>query len=442
MGFNGQAPGPPVESKMAWVWLASGGTVGALCDANVNCGTGGGPVMKPPGVSRFAGDPWLVTDRLGHLVYMNMALGNDGQTKYIVAGISLDGGRTIRRTVIVNENKCNDGEEDQPAAAFDTTVNPPELWVVWRHRGKGAKFGACFRHGHLNLSTAGVDWALASTGLDEASPVTLPRSDDLYGIGAVTVQAGDGAATIVSSGSDNVLGAVCPGTSSTGGVTWFSTTTTDGGLSWHPSVAIMTTSLFEVCTASDLLQASIRDFAFVRDDAGRYYAALNNAATEITVWQSEDQGAHWRLPARATVPAGTRSMWFPTLASAAGGHVALSYYATDSTDKAAAPFITATHDSRDPSAWEPPVALAPFVPIRTSRDPRLREPRLFGDYMGMAAFPMESCTDPAPPMSEGGSPGAVAFYVPVWTDITRDTIPPTPFFAEPSFAVVARVPPP
>ncbi len=80
----------------------------------------------------------------------------DMSVNRIAAGNSVDGGTSFENVVLVNDDQCTNGVQDLPYATFDTTTQPPTLWVVWRHKG-GNVFGGCIRHGTLDLTSGPPD---------------------------------------------------------------------------------------------------------------------------------------------------------------------------------------------------------------------------------------------------------------------------------------------
>lgn len=108
------------------------------------------------GMTAWHGDPQVVADGEGNVVYVAMADTDAGfsNAQFIVAALSTDGGKSFTQTILVNESNlgsCESGanDEDQPSADFDLTTpstSARKLSVVWRHHGSGG-WGACFRRG-------------------------------------------------------------------------------------------------------------------------------------------------------------------------------------------------------------------------------------------------------------------------------------------------------
>jgi hypothetical protein len=145
------------------------------------------------------GQPSLASDGHGNVVYAMRASDKVGTINRIAAGISTDGGTSFENVVLVNDDQCTNGTQDMPYATFDTTTQPPTLWVVWRHKGGGV-FGGCIRHGTLDLTTGPPDGCAGGHlpvihWLDPGQDVD--KMDHDFGIGGnsqggLIVQAGDG----------------------------------------------------------------------------------------------------------------------------------------------------------------------------------------------------------------------------------------------------------
>ncbi len=116
------------------------------------------------------------------------------------------------------------------------------------------------------------------------------------------VQAGDGAVVVVYSGQGNAP-KFC--TASTTHVSWGAVTTWDYGKHWShnpDSSWIFDAHNYSFCVLSGVVgqggnpsfNVGIRDFGFVRDGRGRYYAAVHDTKATIRLFQSNDDGIHWR----------------------------------------------------------------------------------------------------------------------------------------------------
>jgi len=118
------------------------------------------------------------------------------------------------------------------------------------------------------------------------------------------IQAGDGAATVVYSGNDQVP-RFCT-TTDVKRMSWGSVTTFDGGQHWTSSSPsfFITSNNYRWCvldnkttgTPNDTpsFTTGLRDFGFARASNGRYYAAVHDTRSTIRIFESADKGGHWR----------------------------------------------------------------------------------------------------------------------------------------------------
>src|SRR5262245_15716043 len=146
-----------------WNWSQDHGANWTNCNnLNASCNGDGGTFQFDSGT--FANwfmqgsDQTLVADKLGHVAWVSLADNNSCAkgAKGVVAMVSSDGGKTFDfpHAVLVNDNTCSNGCQDQPDAAFDYSTSPPTLVISWRHAGAGSGTanGACTRRYFIDAS--------------------------------------------------------------------------------------------------------------------------------------------------------------------------------------------------------------------------------------------------------------------------------------------------
>ncbi len=282
----------------------------------------------------------------------------------------------------VNQGHCDDGVQDQPAAAFDTTVFPPRLWVAWRHNGSGGTYGACVQYFDID--------PIARAVIPSPNPPQEVQNLDrtpFYGVGGLIVRAQNSRVSLVYSNSDHHWD--CP-TSPDKEMKWFSVSSDDAGVSWTPSNLIRDTTTFAPCLAANNMSNEMRTFGFINDSSGDYYVALPVAKDQIEVWRSTTQGDSW-LPGPVWTTfarGGSGSRAQPFLASDGASRLGLMYYETDTaTDTRVTPRLVAATNAAS-GFWDPPQAAGSSFVIDTAAGPcsqNTQQCRTLGDYAGIAA---------------------------------------------------------
>lgn len=217
--------GPPPET-LSWFWS----TVcnGALYSKRWDVSMAGSAdclskTVLPSPTPTLLGSPSVAADGRGNVVYVGLADTdfNPNTAERVVAMISIDGGQHFNNMVYVNDDNgdsCNAGQQDLPHATFDTTVFPPTLYVVWRHKNSG-HYGGCIRHGIIQsssiLNDAGcpipqsfISWEGGQNGNGKSKSIANMKQSCTglgcsVGQGGLMVQAGDGAVTVMYSGTDS-----------------------------------------------------------------------------------------------------------------------------------------------------------------------------------------------------------------------------------------------
>lgn len=383
------------------------------CNLTTGCGPGGGavpPATDGMGITQtgWVSDPFLASTRINPdvVAYTSLANSNASGTNpnMVVAAISFDGGITFGTNIYVNSGKCGDGTQDQQAAAFDTTIYPPRLWVVWRWNSKGT-YGACSRYFDIDPVAQMV---LPSPPAQEVQ--NLDRTP-FYGVGGLLVRGQNGRVTVVYSNSDHHYD--CP-TTPDKEMKWESVSSDDTGISWHPSVLIRDSMTFAPCQAANNMSNYMRTFGFINDNLGDYYVALPTAKATVEVWRSTDQGNSWGSGAIKTITGGAGSRIYPFLASDGASRIAIHYYSTDlATDTRITPIFEGAINAPN-GAWDPETAVGPTFPIDTAAGPCTQNTpqcRTLGDYVGIAAKPY--------------TVRGVKTYLPAWTQFPpgRPSIP-------------------
>lgn len=371
------------------------------------CGPGGGDVPRASNVSgtvqQLAGpagwqsDPYLATTRInfapsGRDIVTYTALANSGvaQLQMIVTAISFDGGVTFPFNLYVNDSfgsgtGCDDGIQDQPAAAFDTTVFPPRLWVTWRHNGSGGTYGACTQF--IDIDPNALTIKLGGTSSQPPQNVQNLDRTPFYGVGGLVVRAQNGRVTIVYSNSDHHYNCPSPPTNE---MKWESVSSDTAGVTWTPSTLIRDSMTFAPCLMNNNYVNEIRSHGFINDATGDYYAALPVGKDTIEVWRSTDQGNTWGPAPVLTIPArsGNGSRAKPWLASDGAARLGLFWYESDtSTDMRVTPTFRAARNATT-GLWDAQAAAGAVFLIDTASGPcnmNTEQCRTLGDYAGMAA---------------------------------------------------------
>lgn len=382
----------------SWSWSQDGATWNPCGSTRPGCGGPGATVPNAPGAVFFLGDSAIAADPSQPQVVVATNLANSPNSTVadrVVASLSFDGGRTFRSTVQVADDDCANGRQDQQAMAFDPTTVPATLWVTWRHAGSDT-YGACVRGGTVNVAMSRIDWLGPSQEVEN-----LDRTP-FYGVGGLTVQAGDQAVTVVYSNTDH---AFFDG-SSDKQVRWFSVTSFNNGIDWGPSHEIYDSHGFEWAIFNNQHVNALRAFGFARDLGGDYWVALQDSRESIRVFHSADLGSSWTQVANPRFP--SRELLFPALAADSVGQVGLSFHVSDSSGNNYSRWFVGGQGSFDPTSWSLPrqisavQAAPPGTPGGTSFQNTSLSRRL-GDYDGMTAV------DPTQFPSGG------ATFVPAWT---------------------------
>lgn len=329
---NTGAPGPDTlvmgynvsNTAQGWAWSDDQGhTWNPRSTSSIDAGAG----------TIIRSDPVMVADHLGNVVFVDQFIsaasqakapdGGLGVTDQDIAMVSNDGGRTFKsdHLAIVNDGAtCADGIQDQPAAAFDYTTTPPTLWVAFRHRGGagGSLYGACVRRGFINPAIGNrITW------LEDAFEVQNFHGEDGTGIGAILIQAGDGAVTVVYTNTDATPNNCSPAAPPTS-LNSFATealTSFDNGHTWQTKSRLFHTDngpTWAACVLNSKVQmgASIRNFGYVRAPDGTHYVIAQYSQWQARLFKSRLQGA-----GSNSNTDGAWSEWCPGTATADGGPV-------------------------------------------------------------------------------------------------------------------------
>jgi hypothetical protein len=359
------------------------------------CGPGGGPVPLATGVrsgqnisqQTWAGDPVMASTRGAYgpndiVALVNMATSNYPGTNIddmIVVALSFDGGLTFSQTIYANQGHCNDGSQDQPAIAFDTSNFPPRLLVTWRYNAHPGQpdnsYGACTQFFDIDPNTHQV---FGQPQLPQE--VQNLNRQPFRGVGGLAIQGLNGRISIVYSNTDYVPG--CP--SSPIDVGFYHVSSDNGGLTWSQSVLIRDATTFAPCVANNSVAQSQRVFGFVQDSL-YYHAAFPVSKTSIEVFSSSNKGNTWQL--KKTISGGNiGSRFFVSLASDATDRVAASYYETDAqTDTGIIPMIDGATSVLN-NVWNGETTTGPSF----LTDPGCIPCRTLGDYAGIASKPRQS----------------------------------------------------
>jgi hypothetical protein len=452
---------PHRRSEMGWAWSDRPNNANSWTTCNAeggdpNCvsgqepGSGPGalgpdPSQLPQGwnFNNFDADPRVLTDGKGNVVFVNIAEffvdANLDTRKEIMASLSRTGGMSFDFTTMVSDSadmevKCAANAQrppecaclsqavDHPDATFDTTLDRPELWVVWRSKPfePAATYGLCTRKGHIDDS--GIVWDTDPT------PNNYIDRDPFRGAGAAHIQAGNGAVTLLYETTDKQV--LCPDTGFAD-VHYDVAVNTDGvGVVWSNQVLVESPTV-QHCLVNATVEENDDNFSLVRVNSNLGsvdYAAIHTAANEIRIFSSVG-GLAWRelcqlplLPPFWT-PAGSpcflpaiispsASLFFPELSVDGDGRLGLFYYESNP-DASLGPPDTLVHavfrGSTGPLAerpiWQgntpndplqlfgPPKEIAPFQPPpRNLVGEDQAGPRPYGDYVGMTtSTPTTTC---------------------------------------------------
>jgi hypothetical protein len=185
-------------------------------------------------------------------------------------------------------------------------------------------------------------------------------------------------------------------------VRWFTNTSFNNGIDWSASHEIYNSTNVDWCAFGDTANAKIRDFGFVRDPTGFYWAAVHDSVESIRVFVSEDIGFTWRQVHQVSFFP-TRSLFHPTLGADASGRILLSYYASDANDAQIQRMVIAGAGRADPEGWSLNVPASPFFPPSTG----------FGETIFLGDYDDVTAVDPAT------YPGANGTFAISWADSTR-----------------------
>jgi hypothetical protein len=327
-GFNGNQ----------WVWSSNQGATWTWCNSALNngvdasCnGTFGAFAIPDSGTLNgffLAGDPTVVADKMGNVVYVSLADNNSGcgnGTKGVVAVLSTDGGRTYNwnTMVLVNDTACSNGCQDQPDATFDFSTSPPSLIVAFRHDGvTPGTFGACTRRYFIDGTSHLVPMN------DAQSVSNMATSVPSYGIGALKVRAGGGVTTLVYTTTDSP--GRCPNTG-TSVESVASSVSYDYGVSWTYGAVFgysgtwPGSGTYSSCVLSQQvdISANPRNFDYVRAPDGSNYVVYQDTKSTMRLFMDRSQSSftngaggydHWRewCPGTATADGGPTTNWIDT----------------------------------------------------------------------------------------------------------------------------------
>jgi hypothetical protein len=274
-----------------WTWSQDHGANWNVCN-NITASCNGDGGTFPPDSGPLAtvwtmqgSDQTIVADKLGHVVWVSMADNNSGcPARGVVAMVSSDGGKTFdfNNAVLVNDNTCSNGCQDQPDGAFDYSTSPPTLVISWRHAGagNGSANGACTRRYFINASNI-------LQPMDDAYSVDNLGLDN---IGAVRIRAGGGVMTIVYTTNGNVPR--CPNTgTTTEGVA--SLSSYDWGDHWTSPYTIFSGNSYTGCLLSGQVEqaANPRNFDYVRAVDGTNYVVYQDTKSTVRLFMDTSYGA-------------------------------------------------------------------------------------------------------------------------------------------------------
>lgn len=408
------AANPP----MVWAFSVNGGAIFADCSLFANCN--GGPFDAGVGTKPL-GNPVLVTDGRGHVVYVNLLdTTNDPcpqcNAEKILLAVSIDGGKTYPsdHLAIANDKQCGDGIQDQPHAAFDMTTDPPALWVGWLHKQNSlAANGTCVRRFFLDPKNA-----FRVTPLGDAVVVGgMSEQRALTGNGSIRVQAGDGAVTVMY---NNHYIQNCDTTNPSkdeSSLAYETVTSFDNGRTWSQRSRLLTTNHFRSCVLDKkgkqkpTIDVFGRSFDFVRAPDGTYYAIVQDNKDTARLYQGRityglgdslwrefcpdtpqspvlPTKASWTAPGVACPTARFRappngSIAWPTIGADDRSRVLFWYYESNATDTLLHVKAFANVAPRDPAtSWQSAILTPDFQPADPKRTPIAT--RALGDYAGLA----------------------------------------------------------
>ncbi len=359
------------------------------CDfAPSSTATGCRTIPLPSSTMKWAGDPTVVADGRGNVVYVTLLDETDNTyqgpvtlTRWVVALVSTDGGQSFGDPLIINGDDCNGGEVDQPTADFDRNISPQELHIAWRFKSKwpGTTYGGCYRGG-MTIRNGQLHMPYPTHGIDNMfREYNFP---DTRGQGGLVVRARGGHATVGFQAADY---ANCGDPIA---MSWGLVHTDDYGGEWSDhSDRINHTPNFPLCvlTGDAVHQVGIRAFDMAREVTGRTWILTQGSKDSLSLAYSDDQihvndlGAIFR-------PIGEgQSVLHPSIAVDSSNHVVVSYYTSDSTDMRVA---RVAGGSANPAAgadgnWGT-VFLESFGAALTDNTDKNPTQRELGDYDGIS----------------------------------------------------------
>jgi hypothetical protein len=353
------------------------------------------------GISSTGGDPWLSFAPNGSLYSIGTGAGLKGTTQLLV-NKSTDGGLTWSSPIQVN-SPGNSGSgfgpigDDKPSITADPS-NPNFVYATWAEFNDGNSFKGNSAATMFARSTDG-----GQTWQPEQTIHTAPGTDFNWGNQIVVLPNG------------TLIDAFCEGqfTKQDPGVLTL-LRSTDHGQTWSaPISAVVQEPLLDpsvqppnaLVTDPDtgqLVEAHPMFDSFAVDtNTGNLYAVWidgrfsNFQYNSIALSMSSDGGLTWSQPIQVnqtpnTVPAIDRQAWNPTVAVAANGTVAVTYY--DFRNNTPAPgaltdywMAFAPAPATDPSSWSE-VRLTDNSFNLEQAPTRFKGAFWLGDYEGLAAI--------------------------------------------------------
>ncbi len=368
----------------------------------------------PNAVVWFGGDPSLAWDRFGNayasylLVSQDAASTSPGKGSALAVAKSTDGGVTWGPPGVVANNITGFVPfNDKPMLAIDTSTSgahahPDRLYVVFTQSASDA-FGIADFFEQVAHSDSG------GTGSWTVVPMTPDAVSGFNDNGGSIAVAGDGTVYAVWNRFQCQGGG--PGFDSD---RMLVSSSTDGGATWSAPLVVRNLNFVDFCTNLGLPPQETRGinaFPSVAVDrnpaspfAGRVYIAVMDfpaapspasTRTDIYLYRSTDQGAHWSGPVVVNDDTSTTAtQFFPSVAvDPSDGTVSVVWYDTrdSTTNRQTQVYYARSTDGG--VTFEPNVRVtdggAQFTNHTTSSDENLTDNpnangNQYGDYLGLA----------------------------------------------------------
>lgn len=372
----------------------------------------------PNAVAWFGGDPSVAWDRSGNAYASYLLLSQEpplaagvpgNVSSALVVAKSTDGGATWSPLgTVANHITTSVPFNDKPMLAIDTSssgthAHPDRLYAVWMQVSIDPFFGGVNRERVAYSDTGATgSWTMVSM----AEPLVSGPIDN----GGDIAVAGDG--TVYAAWNRGQCQGGGPGydTNQT-----LLSSSTDGGASWSAPVVVRELNFIDFCSSSTTQppqeSRGINAFPSIAVDktpgspfAGRVYVVLmdfpgprlsTSTRTNIYLYRSADNGAHWSAPVKVNDDSSTiATQFFPRVAvDQTDGTVSVSWYDTRNspTDRQTQIYYARSIDGG--VSFETNVRVtdggAQFTNHAASSDENFTDnvnadPNQYGDYMGLA----------------------------------------------------------